>query len=131
MSEVKPVCCGCGGNAVVRSIWQQSKNRFVYQVACEECFIQTIVFPTEAEAVEEWNRAMFTDKRTFERVLVHDAQSLGMDVNEPAKPFKIDENSNRWHCGHCSTAVGRFWVYCQKCGYEIDWSVRDELQKPD
>ena len=122
MDEVKPVCCGCGGKAVVRVFWHQSKSRFVYQVACEDCFIQTIAFPTEAEAVEEWNRAMFTDSRTLARVLMHDAKELS---EKPVKPYKTDTNNKRWHCGHCSTAVGRYWVYCQKCGAEIDWSVRE------
>ena len=40
------------------------------------------------------------------------------DQYVPVKPYKID---TRWHCGACSTAVGRLWVYCQKCGLEIDW----------
>ena len=38
--------------------------------------------------------------------------------NSPVKPFKI---GNRWHCGECSTAVGRFWAFCQKCGSKINW----------
>ena len=38
--------------------------------------------------------------------------------NSPVKPFK---HENRWHCGECSTALGRFWVFCQKCGSKINW----------
>ena len=43
-----------------------------------------------------------------------------------AKAYKI---GNRWHCGRCSTAVGRFWKYCQKCGSWIIWKERDNGQK--
>ena len=45
------------------------------------------------------------------------------DMNVPSKPYKID---TRWHCGNCSTPLGRFWVYCQKCGCEIDWEGGDD-----
>ena len=38
--------------------------------------------------------------------------------NSSVKPFKT---GNRWRCGECSTAVGRFWVFCQKCGLKINW----------
>ena len=38
--------------------------------------------------------------------------------NSSVKPFK---HENRWHCGECSTAVGRFWAFCQKCGSKINW----------
>ena len=57
---------------------------------------------------------------------LRDYKSKGQYIKLPATPFKIDENSNRWHCGHCSTALGRFWKYCQKCGRKIDWEAADD-----
>lgn len=45
-------------------------------------------------------------------------------LSESAKPYK---DGTRWHCGECSSAVGRFWKYCQKCGQKIGWEeVSDE-----
>lgn len=40
-----------------------------------------------------------------------------------APAYKID--NKRWRCGRCSAHLGRFWVYCQKCGSVIDWGARD------
>lgn len=45
-------------------------------------------------------------------------------LNTGTKPFK---SGNRWFCGECASALGRFWRYCQHCGQRIDWSeVTDE-----
>ena len=45
---------------------------------------------------------------------------------EPANAYKV---GNRWHCGKCSTAVGRFWQYCQKCGTLINWENKEGKTK--
>lgn len=52
-------------------------------------------------------------------------RELKKDLRTAAVPFRIDRDSKRWHCGACSTALGRFWVYCQKCGRKIDWENAD------
>ena len=59
--ELKPVNCGCGGEAMIR------KHTFyrampLYQVRCPECGIATSTRNTEAEAITAWNRAMGADK---------------------------------------------------------------------
>ena len=51
--ELKPVPCGCGGEAVVH---EQEYGE--YEVYCPRCFITTDDYNTEAEAVTAWNRAM-------------------------------------------------------------------------
>lgn len=56
--ELKPVRCGCGGEAKLQAVFKIKKDSWIYQVGCKECFIQTIGFPSESEAVEAWNRAM-------------------------------------------------------------------------
>lgn len=30
-------------------------------------------------------------------------------------------DGNRWHCGGCSIAIGRYWKFCQHCGQKIGW----------
>lgn len=52
--ELKPVLCGCGGEAKVRG------NVFSgwYMVICQKCGIETQYFSTKGEAVNAWNVAM-------------------------------------------------------------------------
>jgi len=58
--KLKPVRCGCGGEAKV-STWTGSNATVINDcnaVYCENCGIQTKKYNTEAEAIEAWNRAM-------------------------------------------------------------------------
>ena len=58
--ELKPVRCGCGGEAKV-STWTGTMATTINDcnvVYCETCGMQTKRFKTEAEAIEAWNRAM-------------------------------------------------------------------------
>ena len=62
-SDMKPVRCGCGGEAKVVKIDKSfMKGEFVYGIRCDKCSITTLWYRTEAEAVEAWNRAMGEDK---------------------------------------------------------------------
>ena len=70
--EVKPVKCGCGGEAIVK------KHTFyralpLYSVKCEKCGIQVPSRNTEAEAVTAWNKAMSGNVQKCAK----DAQYLG------------------------------------------------------
>lgn len=49
--ELKPVHCGCGGEA---KVWQPYR----YVVICKKCNTKTMDYTTEAEAIMAWNRAM-------------------------------------------------------------------------
>ena len=51
MTELKPVHCGCGGEA---KVWQPYR----YVVICKKCNTKTMGYTTEAEAIMAWNRAM-------------------------------------------------------------------------
>ena len=55
MSELKPVNCGCGGEAFAGEVrfWGRC-----YTVQCSECGIETKPHTTASEAVQAWNRAM-------------------------------------------------------------------------
>ena len=55
--ELKPVRCGCGGEARI-----EKTSGGNYQVKCANCFIETgFWYTAEAEAIEAWNRAMGAD----------------------------------------------------------------------
>lgn len=57
MDNIKPVHCGCGGEAKVIMIIPE-----VYAVECSKCWIRTgSPARTEAKAIEAWNRAMGAD----------------------------------------------------------------------
>ncbi len=55
--ELKPVRCGCGGEAFV------SINGFIeYHVVCALCGMRTDWFRSKDKAIEAWNRAMGAGK---------------------------------------------------------------------
>ena len=61
MSDLKPVKCGCGGEANVETdhdTIQPVAPIDWKRVVCTECNIRTTWRKTEAEAIEAWNRAM-------------------------------------------------------------------------
>ena len=72
--ELKPVNCGCGGEAeVVKHTFHGASPS--YGVECTNCHTESWQFyNTEAEAVTAWNRAMGTEYRTLLKVLIHDAE---------------------------------------------------------
>lgn len=58
-NALKPVRCGCGGEAIRKHYcYSYGDDDQYYFVWCERCDIQTKTYPTEAEAIEAWNRAM-------------------------------------------------------------------------
>ena len=113
---MKPVSCGCGGKSIV------SKFEIVeqYNVHCDKCYISTSDCDTEEEAIEKWNRAM-----SGNRVRLHKVVFAEGEVNAPMSAPYV--TGNRYRCGNCSTPLGRFWVFCQKCGIMIDWNNKKEL----
>ena len=71
--KLKPVKCGCGGEAHhdSASCWNPEEEEwmpnFWHRVICKNCGTQTKAFYTEAEAVTTWNRAMgITHERAVE-----------------------------------------------------------------
>lgn len=54
--ELKPVPCGCGGEARVQRV--RTLKSHVLVVMCTKCEIATNYYQTEAEAITAWNRAM-------------------------------------------------------------------------
>ena len=52
--ELKPVPCGCGGEAEVTF----ESSSLYYTVHCKKCEIETYLYDSESKAIEAWNRAM-------------------------------------------------------------------------
>lgn len=55
---LKPVNCGCGGEAVANDYIDRYENKTEYFVHCVKCGICSADYNTESEAVTAWNRAM-------------------------------------------------------------------------
>ena len=65
--ELKPVRCGCGGEA---QMFFPFTNNSVYMIECKKCGICTSAYETEAEAIEAWNKAMgATDKNVGDKII--------------------------------------------------------------
>jgi hypothetical protein len=143
--ELKPVRCGCGGEAIIGlKEWEDRKgnyheNSFVY---CNDCSISTGGYLTEAEAIEAWNTAMGTNTRKLLEVLVHDATDTNVgdkfdkDIDVPAKErtAKVvehdasvtDTDGYKYHrseylCGACKKKVIGGDEYCSHCGARLEW----------
>lgn len=114
MSEkLKPVRCGCGGEARVGKIYGDA-----WTVECTECAIQSGCYDTEAEAIEAWNMAMGTTEKssTVERtakVIEHDASITDTDG------YKYQRSE--YLCGNCKKKVLGGDEYCSHCGCRLDW----------
>jgi hypothetical protein len=114
--ELKPVRCGCGGEAgcFMTHYWGKC-----FTVQCLECGIETKPYDTEAEAVQAWNRAMGSAEKssTVERtakVIEHDASVTDTDG------YKY--HRSEYLCGACKKKVLGGDEYCSHCGCRLDWN---------
>ena len=53
--ELKPVNCGCGGEAKIVNPFMHTD---MYLIECDKCGICTSSYNTKVEAIVAWNRAM-------------------------------------------------------------------------
>ena len=139
--ELKPVRCGCGGEAILKHYcYSYGDDDQYYYVWCSKCDIQTKTYPTEAEAVQAWNRAMgITHERAVEYLQStgwmqdHDRQMMTMGSIEKSstveRTAKVEtvEKPNVYKCSECgqyfhSTAWGSPVEYCSRCGCRLDWN---------
>lgn len=126
--ELKPVRCGCGGEAWTDYIIGEPSEGVGWFVCCKNCDIQTPAeYPTEAEAIEAWNTAMGTNTRKLLEVLVHDATDTNVGSKErtaKVRDKKDDPMVDEWHqgrCMNCGKQVRRRNNYCSRCGSRLDW----------
>ena len=96
---MKPVNCGCGGEAEVYA-WVSGS----YSCHCLSCKIETTNCKTPEEAVTAWNKAM--GERTAK-----------VETVEKPNVYKCSECGQYFH----STAWGSPVEYCSRCGCRLDW----------
>ena len=101
--ELKPVRCGCGGEAKV-STWTGTMATTINDcnvVYCETCGMQTKRFKTEAEAIEAWNRTM--------------GERTAKATRKPEAYFY------RCECGYGLCCEKNDMNYCPHCGGRLEW----------
>ncbi len=114
--EMKPVRCGCGGEAKVIMIIPE-----VYAVECSKCWIRTgSPAKTEADAVIAWNRAMGGNvQECAENARCNERIAKVTTVEKPI------EGSIRtisvMACENCENVVSIFDNYCAGCGCRLEW----------
>ena len=113
--ELKPVRCGCGGEAKVEplpfetwnDIWDASASQ--YFVRCDRCGMTTRLHDTEAEAVEAWNRAM------SENVPTAKVTTVEKPIEGSVRTISV------MACENCENVVSIFDNYCSGCGARLEW----------
>ena len=115
---MKPVNCGCGGEAKVQRV--RTLKSHVLVVMCTKCEIATNYYATEAEAITAWNRAMGAkdinvpnNERTA-KAIEHDASVTDTDG------YKY--HRSEYLCGACKKKVLGGDEYCSHCGCRLDWN---------
>ena len=77
--------------------------------------------------------SIFINREELIRALKYDRDQYDKGF-EDGKNYRYCEGvkpyfkGNRWHCGECSVAIGRYWKFCQYCGQKIGW---DEVENED
>ena len=91
--ELKPVRCGCGGEAKIR------QDGTLYYVRCPECGTESADYQFSVEAIEVWNRAM--GERTAK---------------------VVEGQKGSWYCTGCGKWCDKDEdIYCAYCGARLEW----------
>lgn len=101
-NDLKPVNCGCGGEAKVQRVRTWKSHLLV--VMCTKCEIATNYYTTETEAIEAWNRAMGAT-----------------DINVGDKTTKFKQDGEFLICEKCNRIVDSGYKYCPECGSRLEW----------
>ena len=138
--EMKPVRCGCGGEAeVIKHTFHGASPS--YGVECTNCHAESWQFyDTEAEAITAWNRAM--GSHTTVCTTEDGVYTSGCTITNTSSPnedfhpvrdcmvgaertVKVDELCGKWGKCECGADVFRpdteGWKYCPYCGARLEW----------
>ena len=109
--ELKPVRCGCGGEAFHDTArgWNPVREDALvlwHRVICKNCGTQTKAFYTEAEAIQAWNRAISGQNKEKDMTFHWIESFLGYRCSS---------------CGHiCNTTA--MPDICPNCHARLEWN---------
>ena len=112
--ELKPVRCGCGGEAVIYVTHWWGK---CYVCECEECGTASRPCTTEAEAIEAWNRAMGSAEKSSTVERTAKVESITLSTNPKTEVYKCSKCGQYFHRTLWSVPVR----YCPSCGARLEW----------
>ena len=134
--ELKPVKCGCGGEARP----QQTYNGDWY-VVCEKCIMCSGHYHTKSNAISAWNKAM-GGVVTYPSTTPNGVYTSGCtttnttDPNEdfhPVRDFMVNPERvakvvtrpfgdiDLHKCNNCQYYVDKSFTYCPGCGARLEW----------
>lgn len=132
--ELKPVNCGCGGEAFHDTVrgWNPVREDALvlwHRVICKNCGTQTKAFYIEAEAIQAWNKAMGAKdinvpaKERTAKVIEH-KYYIGTALNIVGAP----KFGYEYLCENCKKKVISGDEYCSHCGCKLEWNERPNKQ---
>ena len=95
--ELKPVRCGCGGEANIHKDDSTFGQMPIYTVSCNTCGMRSGRRSTEAEAVTAWNKAM------------------------GVRTAKVEKGAYDLMRCECGMPVSSNFDYCPKCRARLEW----------
>lgn len=117
---LKPVNCGCGGEAIYGK-WVRKAGVIAHAVGCKNCGIQTKPYPTEAEAITAWNRAMSGSAEEKLKAF-WDGMSAEMKEEQKKGKWQRRKGSDCWECSQCHAVLENDdlgmhnFYFCYHCG---------------
>lgn len=105
--ELKPVRCGCGGEAEVLKF-----HNGTWLVMCNKCRTSSENYTSRDKAITAWNRAMGA----------YQFRDLTKKIERTAKVnvHYRDESVVFGFC-ECGQAVNTYSTYCPNCGARLEW----------
>ena len=107
--ELKPVRCGCGGQAVIYVTHWWGK---CYVCECNECGTASRPCTTEAEAITAWNKAMGADQFREVTEKIESERKKGTWKNVAFLTRECSECGAQYHeleydnfCPHCGAEM--------------------------
>lgn len=113
--ELKPVNCGCGGEAEVDTKLVSCAPVERKRVYCSKCYISTEWMKSEAEAITAWNRAMGIAEKSSTVERTAKVKNIAHVRGYPPEG----------ECGNCGFDVIDDGEYCPGCGCRLDWNGND------
>lgn len=122
--ELKPVRCGCGGEAKTVEKFYSGATNYIsqeYCIECVNCGCRSAYKYTEAKAVQAWNRAMgATDTNVGDK-----ERKKGTWLH---KPNEYDDDT--YECSQCGepwtliegTPEENNMKFCPNCGARLEWN---------
>lgn len=115
--ELKPVKCGCGGEAYLYSDVNEHTGVIRTYCECRKCGIRTHPQLSKENAIKAWNTAM---RGNTEEKLKAFWDGMSAEMKEE-RTAKVKEEWGLAMCCACKKRVFPYDKYCSHCGARLEW----------